>query len=174
MDTPLGHRPAWQDDRVNQPPRPTRRQLLAGVAVVAVAAAGGCTGRAAAPPPPDPLRPLLAAALADAELAEAVAAAHPSVAGAALALAADRRSHAEAIGAEVLRVTPSPAPASTTSVPADPSVPPEPAAATGALVAAVRAAQTQAGALVAGLPRHRAGLAASVAACCASHVVVLG
>jgi hypothetical protein len=41
-------------------------------------------------------------------------------------------------------------------------------------VDAVRAAQAQAGELVATLPRHRAGLAASVAACCASHLTVLG
>ncbi len=159
---------------MDQPPRPTRRQVLTGTAVAIVAATGACTGQPAAPPPPDPLRPLLAAALADARLADAVAAAHPSVADAALALAADRRAHADALSTEVLRVTPSPTPPSTTSVPADPSVPPEPAAATGALVDAVRAAQAQAGALVVGLPRHRAGLAASVAACCASHLAVLG
>lgn len=161
---------------MNRVPRPTRRQMLAGTVGVlvtaAVAGAGACTGRPAEPPAPDPLRALVTAALADAELADAVAAAHPPLAAAAGAVAADRRAHALALDAEVTRATPSPTPSSTTA-PSAQVAPPDPAAATAALVAAVRAAQDQASALVTGLPRHRAGLVASVAACCASHLAVL-
>jgi hypothetical protein len=176
---------------MSRPHRPTRRRVLAGslsglagaalgrvAAVVGVAggAAGvgalaGCT-RTPAPVPPDPLRALTDAALADAALADAVAAAHPGLAPAAHALAADRRAHADSLGAEVLRATPSPRPSTSAATAVRPA-PADPAAATAELVATTKAAQEQAGDLVAGLPRYRAGLVASVAACCASHLAVL-
>jgi hypothetical protein len=164
------------------PSRPTRRRVLAtsgrgacGLATSAfVTCTIGCTVTPPAPPQPDPLQALLAAALADAALASAVAAAHPPLAPAANALAADRRAHADALKAEVVRATPAPAtpPPSTTLTAAVP--PPDRAAARGVLVEAAKAAQAQAGGLVAALPRYRAGLVASVAACCASHLAVLG
>jgi hypothetical protein len=161
--------------RVSAPPRRTRRQVLAGslgVAAYGVAAlAAGCAS-APAPPPPDPLQPVLAAALADAALAEAVAAAHPRLRAVAGALAADRRVHAETLGAEVRRAAATPMPAVSTTAPV--AAPPDQAAAGAALVDAARAAQAQAAALVTGLPRVRASLVAAVAACCASHLVVLG
>ena len=133
----------------------------------------GCATAPPAPPPPDPLHALLTAALADATLADAVAAAHPPLAAAARALAADRRTHAASLGAEVLRATPSP-PVPTPVSSAAVVVPADRAGAVAALVEATRAAQTQAAGLVAFLPRYRAGLVASVAACCASHLAVLG
>jgi hypothetical protein len=167
VDTPRTPR-AWRPGGVLA----SRRQVLAGTLGVA-ALAGACTGPPPAPPPPDPLIALHTAALADAALADAVAAAHPPLASAAAALAADRRAHAESLGAEVTRATPSGGP-STTSDPVAPAVPPDRAAASAALVEALRAAQAQATGLVAGLPRYRAGLVASVAACCASHQAVLG
>ena len=168
---------------MSRPPRPTRRQVLAGsVRCSALAsvlgAAGlvaGCTSGPPAPPTPDPLQALVTAALADAALADAVAAAHPPLAPAAHALAADRRAHAGSLGAEVVRATPSPLPsASSATAAAAVVVPPDRAAAAAALAEATRMGQAQATGLVAGLPRYRAGLVASVAACCASHLPVLG
>jgi hypothetical protein len=162
---------------VSDPPRRSRRQLLAGSLGVAasgvVTLAAGCAS-APAPPPPDPLQPVLTAALADAAFAEAVAATHPRLRAVAGALAADRRVHAEALGAEVRRAAAAPASSTAATATPAPAPPPDPAAASAALVAATRAAQAQAAALVTGLPRFRAGLAAAVAACCASHLVVLG
>jgi hypothetical protein len=101
-------------------------------------------------------------------------------------VAADRRVHADAFLAEVRRATPTPASSQpVTSRPAaasgatssgtiGSSATADPAAARSALLAASTSAQRQAADLVATLPRHRAGLVASVAACCASHAVVLG
>ena len=162
---------------MSRPPRPTRRQVLAGTLAglsgLGGWALGGCTTTAQAPLP-DPLRALAAAAVADAALADAVAAAHPPLAAAAHALATDRRAHADSLAAEVVRATPTPssAPSSATTTAAE--APADPAAATAALVEAAKAAQVQAAGLVTGLPRYRAGLVASVAACCASHLAVLG
>jgi hypothetical protein len=157
-----------------------RRQVLAralgGGATLAFGAvlASACTGPPPEPPPPDPLIALRDSALADAALAEAVGATHAALAAAAAALAADRRAHAESLGAEVVRATPTVAELETTTTAAPvPAVPPGRAAASAALVEAMRAAQEQASALVGGLPRYRAGLVASVAACCASHQAVL-
>jgi hypothetical protein len=114
---------------------------------------------------------MLTTALADAALADAVAAAHPPLAPAATALATDRRTHARSFEAEVRRATPSPSPSPSAGLAI--VVSSDRAAAVAALVEATRAAQAQAGAQVGSLPRHRAGLVASVAACCASHLAVL-
>lgn len=116
----------------------------------------------------------MAAAAADAALADAIAAAHPPLAPAAGALAADRRAHAASLEAEVRRATPSPTPKPTSSQAAVAVVvPPDRAGAASSLVDTTRAAQDQAAALVASLPRYRAGMVASVAASCASHLAVL-
>lgn len=169
--------------------RPTRRVVLAGGIAIAgsgpLAALAGCTPPPPPPPPPpDPFEPLIASATEHAELAEAVAAAHPSLAAAARQVAVDRRVHADALAAEVRRATPSPV--TSAPSPAGPSsgassggtigspAPVDPAAARTALLGAATNAQRQAADLVAGLPRYRAGLVASIAACCASHTVVLG
>ena len=153
------------------PGQPTRRRVLAGSLATALMA--GCSTGPDALPAPDPLQALWSAALADAALADAAAAAHPDLAPSAGALAADRRAHAESIAAEVQRATPSPS-ASSTATLAAVVVPTDRAPAAGALADATRAAQAQAAALVTSLPRYRAGLVASVAACCASHLAVLG
>jgi hypothetical protein len=156
--------------------------LAAAIAVTGGYALVGCTAQEPpAPPAPDPLEPLIASATGHAALADSVAATHPPLAAAARRVAADRRAHAGALTAEVRRAIPAPA---TTSSPAGSGAassgtigspaPADPAAARTALLRAASDAQRQAADLVGTLPRHRAGLVASVAACCASHAVVLG
>jgi hypothetical protein len=164
-------------------PHTSRRAVLtAAIAVTGGYALTGCTAEPPAPPPPDPLEPLIASATGHAALANSVAAAHPPLAAAARQIATDRRAHADVLTAEVRRATPAPV---TTSPPAGPGgatasgtigspAPADPAAARTALLRAASEAQRQAADLVGSLPRHRAGLVASVAACCASHAVVLG
>lgn len=167
--------------------RPSRRVVLTGAIAITgggplIAGLAACTPPPpAAAPPPDPLEALVVSATEDAELAEAVAAAHPPLAAAARAVAADRRVHAQALSAEVRRATPSPssgppvtASGSTAGGTIGSPAPADPAAARTAMLTAATGAQRQAAALVATLPRYRAGLVASIAACCASHAVVLG
>jgi hypothetical protein len=155
--------------------------LTAAVAVTGGHALIGCTTEPPAPPPPDPLEPLIVAATGHTALAEAVAAAHPPLAAAARQVATDRRAHADALTAEVRRATPTPVtttPDGSGGAAASGTIgslaPADPTAARTALLRAASDAQRQAADLVGALPRHRAGLVASVAACCASHAVVLG
>ncbi|MFC5289319.1 hypothetical protein ACFPM7_19885 [Actinokineospora guangxiensis] len=145
-------------------PGVTRRAVLVGIAVGAVAA---CTDPEP-PPPPDPLSALLVRAEADKALAAAVAAAVPALKASAGEVARVRGDHAAALRAEVERERP-PAPSSTTAPPpAPPKAPADAAAAKKALVQALTKAQEEATALVASLPRHRAGMVGSVVAACAS------
>lgn len=162
-------------------PRPSRRRVIAvGAATGALLLTGsagltGCTSSAPpAPAQPDPLELPAKRADSDAALAQAVAAAYPELAAAAGAFAADRRAHGAALRAELQRVRPSSAPSS----PAQSPPAPVPAAAgqaqaRDALAGAAQAAQDEAAGLVPRLPGYRAALLASVAACCASHPVVL-
>lgn len=159
-------------------PPASRRTVLTAIAVGPLAGVVACTGEPPPPPPPDPFEPLIAAAAAHAELADAVAAAYPDLAGAARQVAADRRVHADALSAEVRRATPSPV---SSASPAGARVGgsigssalADKASAKTALLQASVSAQRQAAELVTALPRYRAGLVASVAASCASHAVVL-
>lgn len=156
--------------------------LTAAIAVTTGSALIGCTTEPPAPPPPDPLEPLIAAATGHAALADSIAAAHPPLAAAARQIADDRRAHADALTAEVRRATPATVTTSPTAGSGGASVSgtigspaqADPSTARTALLRAAADAQRQAADLVATLPRHRAGLVASVAACCASHAVVLG
>lgn len=159
--------------------QPSRRRVLQagarGVAAVLLGAPAlaACTDQRAAPGP-DPLEPVARLAAADARLAAEIADAHPSLAAAAAAVAADRRAHAEAVRTELRRVSPTPAASSTAVTPSSrPPVLTESADARRELDAALRAGQDQAAALVGPAPGHRAGLLASIAACCASHLAVL-
>ncbi len=69
---------------------------------------------------------------------------------------------------------PTPSASSTAATPSSrPPVPADSAAALRELDAALRAAQDQAATLVGSAPGYRAGLLASIAACCASHRAVL-
>jgi hypothetical protein len=158
----------------------------AGLAALAALATGAaaCTSAPPVPPPPDRLLPLLDAALSDAQLATAVAQVHPKLAAAASVTAADRTAHAQRLAQEIHRADPSarppvpgltPAPGASTSASAaaaPPAVPPDPNAAATALATMLQASQAAAADLVATLPGYRAGLVGSMAACCASHVVI--
>jgi hypothetical protein len=151
--------------------------LLAGIAALAVPAlAGSLAG--CADEPPDPLIGLLLAARADAVLADTAAQAlrsgqvPPATAAKAVNLAllgAARRAHADALAAELGDDAP-PTP------PPDKLGPPAPEAkdALDVVKDALDEAQRKAGAEVPGLPRQRAALVGSIAACCAAYRAVLG
>lgn len=152
--------------------------LTAGVTVGALlmaaptALAGCSTSAPPAPAEPDPLERPAQRAESDVALALAVAAAQPTLATPALALAVDRQAHATALRAELHRVRPSP-PISSVPPRAPVLATADQAAVPDALAGAVRAAQDEAAGLVAMLPGYRAALLASVAACCASHAALL-
>jgi hypothetical protein len=175
----------------------SRRMVLAAGLGVAAAAAG-CADRPAprpsTPPGPDPLRPLLAEAVALAGAYDRVARAQPTLAGRLAPLAADHRAHAR----ELARLcTPAPTrgvnqgippagPSGIASLPAgSPPAAPRPgkpsgagtgttpAAALAGLAAAERAAQRSAAAACAAAPADRAALLGSIAACRATHAEAL-
>lgn len=164
-------------------PRLSRRRLLAATAGggAAVALGGPALAACSVPPEPDPLEPVAQRAEADARLAEAVAATYPPLAEAATALAGDRRAHARALRAELRRAsgdaaTSSFGPAASArhgSSRQRPPAPPNLEAARTRLFAVLRTARNQASTVLAGAPGHRAGLLASIGACCASHQAVL-
>ncbi|WP_424185533.1 hypothetical protein ACOBQX_27120 [Actinokineospora sp. G85] len=159
------------------PPLPAvlhRRALLRALAAGAVALPllSACTSDDA-PEGPDPLAALATRAESDAATATAIAAAVPALAAVAGEVAKIRAEHAQTLTAEVDRVAP---PASTTPAPtppATPQAPTDPAAAKAALVKALTEAEQEITPLVATVPRHRAGLIASVAAACAALQEVL-
>ncbi len=159
---------------------PRRPVLLAGCTVLGgVAAVPALSGLLAgcAEQPPDPLIALLTQARSDAALATAAAQALRSrpdadQSGAAgkvetvTALAAARRAHADALAAELgdgVDVT----------APPPGAEPPPPATGLGAVTAALEDAQRRAADAVPGLPRHRAALVGSIAACCGAYRTVL-
>lgn len=160
----------------------SRRRLLVAAALTGAGLLGGCAPGEELPEGPDPLQALADRARTDSALAEAVVTRHPHLAPAVSPVAGDRRVHADVLTAEIHRVRP---PTSTPATSAGPTagptsglafgatVPPGPAAAEQAVADALAAAQAQAAGLVAGLPRYRAGLVGSVAACCAAHQAVL-
>ncbi|HEY6424366.1 MAG TPA: hypothetical protein VIY28_14180 [Pseudonocardiaceae bacterium] len=163
---------------------PSRRRVLAALLAGGSAVLAGCTtSTPAVPERPDPLEAPARRADADAALGNAIAQTHASLAAAARAFAADRTAHATALRAELRRVRPGPAAnsaASTSSPPSSPASPaalvpadPDLAGARAALATTVRGAQDEAAGLAITLPGYRAALLASVAACCASHAVVL-
>ncbi|GAA0519467.1 hypothetical protein GCM10011581_09380 [Saccharopolyspora subtropica] len=149
--------------------RSVLRLFAAAPAVAALTAACSST------PEPDPLVALATAAKSDAQLARAIAQAHPRLAAAAREVAAARTAHAEALQREIDRVNP--------RDPQDPPSVPEPGpqtaphsanAAANALLEALRVAQENAAQLVPGLSDYRAGLVGSVSASCACLREVLG
>ena len=156
----------------------SRRRLLVAVALTGGGLLGGCATGEEPPEGPDPLQALADRARTDSVLAEAVATWHPVLASAVSPVAADRRVHAHVLTAEIHRMrrrssTPTSSLPTTVGPTASPPVSPDPAAAEQAVVDALAAAQAQAAGLVVGLPRYRAGLVGSVAACCAAHQAVL-
>ncbi len=153
--------------------------LLAALAVPAVSGTlAGCGNK-----PPDPLVALTVQARSDAALADAVAqmlraspAGSPGQAGSPeaatsdmlAALAAARRAHADTMVAELGDDAPPPAPAGQPGPP-----PPEARTALAGVLTALDDAQRRAAAEVPGLPRHRAAVVGSIAACCAAYRAVL-
>lgn len=160
----------------------SRRRLLVAAALTGAGLLGGCASGEEPPEVPDPLQALADRARADSVLADAVASWHPVLASAVSPVAADRRVHAHVLTTEIHRVRPPTSSPATSSAPtvgptvgpsAGPPVPPDPTAAEQAVADALAAAQAQAAGLVVGLPRYRAGLVGSIAACCAAHQAVL-
>ena len=154
---------------------PRRPVLLAGLAAAAAPALSGVLA-GCAEQPPDPLIALLTQAWADAALATAVAEALHSRSDTAkadpdtrkaevvAALAAARRAHADALTAELGDDAPALATEPPTSTPAG---------GLGAVTAALDDAAGRAADAVPGLPRHRAALVGSIAACCGAYRAVL-
>ncbi|GEL17842.1 hypothetical protein [Pseudonocardia asaccharolytica] len=152
-------------------PALSRRRLLAlaALAPAGIAALGGCSAMATGSGRPDPLIALADQARADAALVAAAIAAKPALADRLELVRAARAEHAAALDTEVARLDP--AASSTPAPPPTPSgTPPTLTAVTDALTASAGAATG----LVAALPVERVGLVAAVAACCATHAVVLG
>jgi hypothetical protein len=146
----------------------SRRGVLAGL-LLAGPALAACSPAGSKPPAPDPLIALADAARADAALATALVAATPALADRVNPLRDARALHAKALDAEVARLDP--ARASATPAPA-------PAPSGEATLPALRAAVTDSGKKAAAIaltaPTARAGLVASVAACCTTYAGVLG
>lgn len=165
---------------MTETPRSRRLVLRAGLTAggllaVAPSALAGCSVLTPdVPEGPDPLESPAGRADADVALARAVADTHPELAGSATAFATDRQAHAAALRAELRRVHPEPTPTGSAAPPPQPPVvSAEQADARNALANAISGAQSEAAGLVPTLPGYRAALLASVAACCASHAVVL-
>jgi hypothetical protein len=149
---------------------PRRPVLFAMAGALIGAAATSLTG--CAPGQPDPLEALAARARADAALIDSMLtdpAAGAALSGQLAPVADARRQHARALGVELGEsATPTPAPAS------GPRPPPDPKTALARVRATLDAAHRQAAALVPTLPRRRAALVGSIAACCAAYHEVLG
>lgn len=149
---------------------PRRPVLLGMTATLAVPVLAGCGSR-----PPDPLVALVVQARSDAvssaAAAQALRTGSPRLSDELAGLAAARRAHADAMAAELggdAPDAPEPAPAER---PGAPMV--EPATELTGVRAALDEAQRTAAAAVPGLPRRRAALVGSVAACCAAYRSVL-
>jgi hypothetical protein len=172
-------------------PSPTRRQALA--AAFALACAAGCHGRGAPaeapsppsqtrPPPPDPLVAILDTEQRLIAAYDATAAAHPALATRLAPMRADHAEHASALERALGRTPPatlgtsSPGTGSAgagTPTPAPPRVPGNRTRALAALRAAERAAAAARASAAETAPADRAVLLASIAACEASHEVLL-
>lgn len=142
--------------------------LRAGALVAVVAPVAACTGTPAVSAP-DPLQPLLTAAARDAATAKQAASAFADNGATLAVIASVRQEQASALRTEVNRaagVTSAPAPPSGSAVKA-PALGAE-STVTAQLTQSLVTAQHQAAALMASLPRYRAGLVGSVAAGCAS------
>ncbi len=147
----------------------TRRKLLTALLLAPPALAACSTARSVQATAPDPLIALAAAARSDAALAAAVIAATPSLAGRVAPLRDARTAHATALEAGVAQQ------AGATTTPQ--SLEPAPSAGPATLASlrtAVAAAGDAAAKVAMTADVHRAGLVASVAACCTTYAAVLG
>jgi hypothetical protein len=149
----------------------TRRKLLTALLLAPPALAACSTARSVQATAPDPLIALAAAARSDAALAAAVIAATPSLAGRVAPLRDARTAHATALEAGVAQQ----AGATTTPQPLEPAPTPTAGPATlASLRTAVAAAGDAAAKVAMTADVRRAGLVASVAACCTTYAAVLG
>lgn len=154
-----------------------RAGLLAALASPVLVTAAACTDTDTAATP-DAMLPMLTSARKDAALATAAAKAFIDNAATFSVIATVRDQHATAIQKEITRVGGT-LPSSGSAAPSADSNAEETPAGTEAdttdqLVSALRTAQSQAAALVPGVPRYRAGLVGSVSAGCASLLEALG
>ncbi|MGD9620471.1 MAG: hypothetical protein AB7G47_08025 [Mycolicibacterium sp.] len=173
----------------SRPPTLSRRSVLSGAAALAILGASAVTsaGCGTAPPPPDldDLTTALDRARADSRLAAEVAetagaarsagSAHSrgSAVDALTEVAAERAAHAEAVAAEIERLTGSVAPTTTTTTSVSASAAaPEPSVED--VIGALRASADSAAQAATVLSGYRAGLLGSIAAACtASYGVAL-
>ena len=141
----------------------SRRRVLAGGAALALLGVAASACGTPEPPPPaiDDLVAQLDLARHDADLAAAAAAA-PTAVPALAVIAAERTRHAQALAAEIARVTGETTTAPPTSVTGQ-SVPP---ASVSDVVTALQRAADSAGRLAAVSSGYRAGLLGSIAAAC--------
>ncbi|GGG07614.1 hypothetical protein GCM10007304_22040 [Rhodococcoides trifolii] len=170
----------WHDERVRSPttsPSLSRRALLrlAGGAAVVAASAGCAANDEPAAATPDALLAEATRARTDAADATAVALARPELAGALGVVAAERTAHADALTAEVARLTPPPTssapPTTDTATAADPSAADAaPPLTLDELRANLTESSTSAANLARTLSGYRAGLLGSVSAACSVHV----
>ncbi|MGU3433460.1 hypothetical protein ACNHUS_10615 [Actinomycetes bacterium M1A6_2h] len=156
-----------------QSPSLSRRALLrlAGGAAVAAVSAGCASNDEPAVATPDALLAEATRARTDAADAAAVALARPDIAGALGTVAAERTAHADALTAEVARLTPPPTTsdaAATTDTAGTVEASPPPTL--DELRANLTASSTSAANLARTLSGYRAGLLGSISAACSVHV----
>lgn len=145
--------------------------LLVAAAVGATAA---CT-KNEQPAPPDPLLAQETAALTDAAAAKAAIATTPDRAGALQTIADQRTAHAQALRTEIDRAIGVYGDGTTPSrrTPPPTAIAVNAPASVGALRTQLSASQRSATDLSASLSGYRAGLLASISACCGTHAGVL-
>ncbi|GAB2441813.1 hypothetical protein GCM10027262_51970 [Nocardia tengchongensis] len=163
--------------RISRPVNRRSALRLAGggaLAVAAVGATAACT-KNEAPAAPDPLLAQETSALTDAAAAKAAIATAPDRAGVLQTIADQRTAHAQALRTEIDRAIGVYGDGTTPSRRTPP--PTAIAVTTPVTVAALRtqlgAAQRSSADLSATLSGYRAGLLASISACCATHAGVL-
>lgn len=158
------------------PPAVSRRRVLAGGAALTLlgVAATACGGPSA--PEVDDLQVQLELARHDGELAAAAAAAAPPALAPPLAtVSAQRSDHAQALGAEIARVTGRPSTGPQAPAPTSAAAPPSPPPSAHEVATALRASAHSAGQAAAEASGYRAGLFGSIAASCtAANTVELG
>ncbi|QVI30611.1 hypothetical protein MN2019_19330 [Mycolicibacterium neoaurum] len=162
----------------------SRRRLLLGAlpAGVALGLLGSATACAPAPPPADldDLQTGYDRARSDSELAGDAATAmtgpsRQSLVAALTSVAAERSAHADALAAEITRLTGGDGPTTATDTPPTTTSAPVPAPTVARVIEELRGSAEQAARAAEKLAGYRAGLFGSIsAACTAAYLVALG
>ena len=162
----------------------SRRRLLLGAlpAGVALGLLGAATACAPAPPPADldDLQTGYDRARSDSELAGDAATAmtgpsRQSLVAALTSVAAERSAHADALAAEITRLTGGDGPTTATGTPPTTTSAPVPAPTVAKVIEELRGSAEQAARAAEKLAGYRAGLLGSIsAACTAAYLVALG